>query len=42
MNCATSITSTTPVFFGNEVDKVVQDYRDRKRWLKKHGAGLDL
>lgn len=28
--------------FWNEVDKVMPDYRERKAWLKKHGAGLDL
>ncbi|MCP4721537.1 MAG: M48 family metallopeptidase [Desulfobacteraceae bacterium] len=28
--------------FWNEVDKVVPDYRERKLWLKKHGAGLNL
>ena len=28
--------------FWNEVDKVLPDYRDRKNWLKKNGAGLDL
>ncbi len=28
--------------FWNEVDKVMPDYRERKSWLKKHGAGLDL
>ena len=28
--------------FWNEVDKVMPDYRDRKEWLRKHGAGLDL
>lgn len=28
--------------FWNEVDKVMPDYRERKLWLKKHGAGLDL
>jgi predicted metal-dependent hydrolase len=28
--------------FWNEVDKVMPDYRERKMWLKKHGAGLDL
>lgn len=28
--------------FWNEVDKVMPDYRERKVWLKKHGAGLDL
>jgi len=28
--------------FWNEVDKVMPDYRERKMWLKKYGAGLDL
>ncbi len=28
--------------FWNEVDKVLPDYRERKIWLKKHGAGLSL
>lgn len=28
--------------FWNEVDKVMPDYRERKMWLRKHGAGLDL
>jgi len=28
--------------FWNEVDKVLPDYRDRKDWLRKHGAALDL
>jgi hypothetical protein len=28
--------------FWNEIDKVMPDYRERKAWLKKHGAGLDL
>ena len=28
--------------FWNEVDKVMPDYRERKLWLKKYGAGLDL
>jgi len=28
--------------FWNEMDKVMPDYRERKMWLKKHGAGLDL
>lgn len=28
--------------FWNEVDKVMPDYLERKNWLKKHGAGLDL
>jgi predicted metal-dependent hydrolase len=28
--------------FWNEVDKVMPDYRERKEWLKKHGASLSL
>jgi predicted metal-dependent hydrolase len=28
--------------FWNEIDKVMLDYRERKAWLKKHGAELDL
>lgn len=28
--------------FWNEVDKVLPDYSERKLWLRKHGAGLDL
>ncbi|MDY0223474.1 MAG: SprT family zinc-dependent metalloprotease [Desulfobacterium sp.] len=28
--------------FWNEVDKVMPDYQERKLWLKKYGAGLDL
>lgn len=28
--------------YWNEVDKVMPDYRARKDWLRKHGAGLDL
>jgi predicted metal-dependent hydrolase len=28
--------------YWNEVDKVLPDYKERKGWLKKHGAGLDL
>jgi predicted metal-dependent hydrolase len=28
--------------FWNEVDKVLPDYRERKTWLKTHGAGLDI
>ena len=28
--------------FWNEVDKVMPDYRERKLWLRRHGAGLDL
>ena len=28
--------------FWNEVDKVMPDWRERKEWLRKHGASLDL
>ncbi len=28
--------------FWNEVDKVLPDYRERKGWLRKNGAGLDV
>lgn len=28
--------------FWNEVDKVMPGYRERKEWLRKHGAGLDV
>lgn len=28
--------------FWNEVDKVMPVYRERKEWLRKNGAGLDL
>jgi predicted metal-dependent hydrolase len=28
--------------FWNEVDKVLPNYRERKEWLKKYGAGLDI
>jgi len=28
--------------FWNEVDKVMPDYRERKEWLRKNGAGMDL
>jgi predicted metal-dependent hydrolase len=28
--------------FWNEVDKVMPDYRERKEWLGKHGASLDI
>lgn len=28
--------------FWNEVDKVMPDYGERKEWLRKNGAGLDL
>ncbi len=28
--------------FWNEVDKVLPTYRERKEWLRKHGAGLDV
>ncbi len=28
--------------FWNEVDKILPDYRERKEWLRKNGAGLDV
>lgn len=28
--------------FWNEVDKLIPDYRERKKWLRKNGAGLDV
>ena len=28
--------------FWNEVDKVLPSYRERKEWLRRQGAGLDL
>ncbi|VAX09415.1 Putative predicted metal-dependent hydrolase [hydrothermal vent metagenome] len=28
--------------FWNEVDKVMPDYRERKEWLRMHGASLDV
>lgn len=28
--------------FWNEVDKVLPDWRERKEWLRRHGAGLAL
>ena len=28
--------------FWNEIDKVMPDYRERKEWLRKNGAGLDI
>ena len=28
--------------FWNEVDKVMPDYRERKEWLRKHGASLTV
>lgn len=28
--------------FWNEVDKVMPDYRERKEWLRKNGASLDV
>ncbi|MHB8743620.1 MAG: M48 family metallopeptidase [Sulfuricaulis sp.] len=28
--------------FWNEVDKAMPDYRERKEWLRVHGAGLDV
>ena len=28
--------------FWNEVDKIMPDYRDRKEWLRRYGASLDI
>ena len=28
--------------FWNEVDKVMPEFRERKEWLRKHGAGLEV
>lgn len=28
--------------FWNELDKVMPAYRERRDWLRKHGASLDL
>ncbi len=28
--------------FWNETDKVMPDYRERKEWLRRNGAGMDL
>ncbi len=28
--------------FWNEVDKVLPQFRERKEWLRKNGAALDL
>ncbi len=28
--------------FWHEVDKVLPDYRERRGWLRQHGAGMDL
>jgi predicted metal-dependent hydrolase len=28
--------------FWNEVDKLMPSYSERKQWLRRHGAGLDL
>ena len=28
--------------FWNEVDKVMPDFRERKEWLRRNGAGLDV
>lgn len=28
--------------FWNEIDKVIPDYEERKEWLRKNGAGLDI
>jgi len=30
------------IAFWNEVDKVMPDFRERKAWLRKNGAGLDV
>lgn len=30
------------VAFWNEVDKVLPDYQERKQWLRKNGAAMDL
>ena len=30
------------IAFWNEVDKVMPDFRERKEWLRKNGAGLDV
>ncbi len=42
MNCATSTHRDHTDAFWNEVDKIVSDYRGRKEWLRKNGAGLDV
>jgi predicted metal-dependent hydrolase len=28
--------------FWSELDKVMPDYGERQRWLREHGAGMDL
>jgi predicted metal-dependent hydrolase len=28
--------------FWNEVDKIIPSYGERKEWLRKQGAGLDI
>jgi predicted metal-dependent hydrolase len=28
--------------FWSELDKIMPDYRERQRWLRDHGAGMDL
>lgn len=28
--------------FWNEVDKIMPDFRERKEWLRRNGAGLDI
>lgn len=30
------------IAFWNEVDKILPDYEERKKWLQKNGAGLDI
>ena len=41
-NSAASTSSMTPKRFWNEIDKILADYRERKDWLKKNGAALDI
>ena len=36
------IHSTHTDAFWAEIDKVLPDYRERKQWLRVHGAGMDL
>ena len=28
--------------FWNEVDKIITDYKNHMKWLREHGAGMDL
>ena len=34
------VSDLSPAFW-NELDKVLPDYRERQRWLREHGAGMD-